>query len=190
MSTKSIKIVNDLKKEIEQYFATLYHSTDFNNKNKFKLGWCVISEDKIEVTIHFKPRNKINVDSFAENNKIGQLSIVSKGVSCGGIRIRWNVTNNSFVYIVPHRYTDWRNEKGDIHLFISHDKKINLDEKYRNIVSKLKEHVNKVINEKNKQNKYYDDGDIKQSNYDPEKSKKIISVEYDVSLHSWVNTSW
>lgn len=192
MSNQSIKITNvNLKEEIEKYFAQLYHPKDSENKNKFKVGSCVISENKFEVTIYFKPRNQVNLNSFAEDNKIGQLVTINEGTSCGGFRIRWNVLNNSFVYILPERYKDWRNIKeGNIYLIISHDKWINVDDRYRNIVSKLKKHVNKVINEKNKQNKYHDDVDIKQSTYNPEKSKKIISVEYDVPLHSWVYSSW
>lgn len=89
---------NVLKQDIEKYFSLLYHPKDIKNKNKFKLGKCIVGENVFAVFIYAKPRNNYFNAIFKseeyfndfvcdENPTIKKCTVFQKGTSCGGFRV-------------------------------------------------------------------------------------------------------
>jgi hypothetical protein len=86
---------NNIKNNIAHFFALIYNPRDIKNKNKFKVGKMEINtcENTLYINIYGKPRDKCRKKYNAYNKK-----------NIGGFRIRWNVYENTYKYVLPWNF--------------------------------------------------------------------------------------
>ncbi len=138
-----------MESEIVKYFSQMYHPKDTANKNKFKFGKMFKENDCIIVIIYGKPRgnyfnrhfgsfdlyNHVDCDT---NPNILEFKEFNKHTSCGGFRIKWNVTNDTYQYMCATQMipcgcgVDWPV------LYFSNIYNIEKSEKYLSLVSIVK----------------------------------------------------
>jgi len=98
MTSTTYKTIEDLalKNNIAHFFALIYNPRDIKNKNKFKVGKMEInnSDNTLYINIYGKPRNM-------DRNKHCSTSSTFPKKNIGGFRIRWNVYENSYKYVLP-----------------------------------------------------------------------------------------
>lgn len=158
-----IKIIDKkIENEIVNFFCLLYHSKDKQNRNNFKLGPCIVNQDKIEVIIYAKPKNDFFNSIFHsneffndficdENPYIERFITLKENTSCGGFRIKWNILKNNFVYICSSNIQTCGCSGGPC-LYISHDQEIKINDEYSTMVEKTKNHINLLIKNQNGDN--------------------------------------
>lgn len=135
--------------DIATYFSQLYHQKDVTNKNKFKFGKMFKENENLIVIIYGKPRGNYfnrnfgsvfnhSLNDCEDNSNISQVIRLNEDTSCGGFRIKWNVTHNTFQYICASKMMPCGcNSGGPISLYISNEHNIDLTEQYLVLKNKL-----------------------------------------------------
>lgn len=142
-----------MENEIESYFSQMYHQKDTTNKNKFKFGKMFTENDNTIVIIYGKPRGnyfnrhfgpaELYTHTECKNPNILNFKEFKENTSCGGFRIKWNVTNNTYQYICATRMIPCGCNVGNPVLYFSPINKIAISEKYLSLVSIIEMNKNK-----------------------------------------------
>jgi hypothetical protein len=144
--------------EIATYFSKLYYSKDTTNKNKFKLGKIYYENNDLIAIIfgkprgnyfnrHFGPLSLFNHVDCDTNEHLEKVITIKENVSCGGFRIKWNITKNTYQYICASKMEPCGCGSGGVsNLYISTKHNINIDEQYSNLKNNV---LNNIRTSKN-----------------------------------------
>lgn len=150
-----------MESAIATYFSKLYYSKDTTNKNKFKFGKMFYENDDLIVIIFGKPRGNYFNRHFGSyklfnhydcdnNPNIEKVISIKENVSCGGFRIKWNVTKNTYQYVCSTTTMPCGCGGGSPELYFSIEHVIDLDKQYVDLKNNLLN--NKVIESDTRKN--------------------------------------